>query len=282
MPSEVAQFFETLAQSRISELLFLVLVLGTARPLAFVMVTPIFTRFGLQQGLIRSTILLAFAMPVLPGLYIDLAGAPTPNTAEIALLVAKEIVIGLILSLVLGIPLWAVAAAGDIIDMQRGAIMSEMVDPGSGDATTPTGTLFFLMAALLLVSNGWFTEVLLASLYGTYEVWPVLAPLPSFEPDAAWRALDILQRLAETSLTLAMPIVGAILLAEFTLALALKYTQQINAMILAMSVKQIIFIMLLPVYFASMMYFVSGHVKDLGGLINDMQGFFSPDGVSPQ
>jgi type III secretion protein T len=269
---------EELARSRFSELAFLALVLGTARVLAFVMVTPIFTRFGLQQGLLRSTLLLAFAAPVIPAVYIELAGLPTPPPFEVALLVLKELIIGLILALTLGLPLWAVAAAGDIIDMQRGAMMTEMVDPGSGDQTTPTGTLFFLMAALILVSSGWFTEVLLRSLYDTYTLWPVIEPLPAFDPSAAWRVLAILDRLLETGVTLALPLVAAMLLAEIAIALATKYTQQINAMFLSMSVKQLIYVVLVPVFFASMMYFVTGDVKDLADHLDEMEHFFDPAG----
>ncbi len=268
---------ETLAQSRFSELAFLTLVLGSARVLAFVMVTPIFTRFGLQEGLLRSTLLLAFAAPVFPMVYMELAALPTPGPFEIFLLVLKELVIGLILALILGIPLWAVAAAGDIIDMQRGAMMTEMVDPGSGDQTTPTGSLFFLMAALILVSSGWFTEVLLRSLYDTYTIWPVLEPLPAFDPSAAWRILDLLDRLCRTGVTLAAPLLGAMLLADLALGLVTKYTMQLNAMFLGMSVKQIIYILLVPAFFASMMYFVTGDIKDLSRHLDEMGNFFQLD-----
>lgn len=269
---------EALAQSRFAELSFLALVLGTARVLAFVMVTPIFTRFGLQEGLLRSTLLLAFAAPVLPMVYMQLAEVATPGPFEVFLLVLKELVIGLILALILGIPLWAVAAAGDIIDTQRGAMMTEMVDPGSGDQTTPTGTLFFLMAALILVSSGWFTEVLLRSLYDTYQIWPVLEALPAFDPSAAWRVLEVLQRLCTTGITLAAPLVAAMLLADLALGIVTKYTQQINAMILGMSVKQLIFILLLPAFFASMMYFVRGDIKDLHRHLEEMKNFFEVNG----
>lgn len=268
-----------LADTRFAELAFLTLILGTARALAFVMVTPLFTRFGLQEGILRTALLLAFSAPVLPAVYMELAALPPPGPFEVALLLAKEAIIGLILALTLGLPLWAVAAAGDIIDMQRGALMSEMVDPGSGDQTTPTGTLFFLMAALILVSSGWFTEVLLRSLYDTYTVWPVTEPLPAFDPAAAWRVLEILDRLTETALTLALPLVAAMLLVEIALALATKYTQQINAMILGMSVKQLVYILLLPAFFASMMYFVTGDIRDLARHLEAMSQFFDPAGA---
>ncbi len=267
---------EEIARSRFAELAFVALILSAARPLAFVMVTPIFTRFGLQEGLIRGALLLTFAVPVLPATYAELQLVPSLPLLQMALLLFKELSIGVLLALLLGLPLWAIAAAGDIIDMQRGASMAELVEPGSGDQTTPTGTLFFLMAALLLVSNGWFTQVLLASLYDTYAIWPVLASLPPVGPALGAPVLGLLDRLVETALLLAMPLFGALLLTEVSLAIACKYVQQINVMFLAMGVKQIVYAVLLPVYFATLMFFVADHVRDLAGTMDVLRGFLPP------
>lgn len=250
--------------------------LSAARPLAFIFVLPLFTRFGLQQGLLQGAIMVAFAAPVFPGLTAELTTfGPLPIPLLLVLL-AKELLIGLILALILGIPLWAVAAAGDIIDAQRGASMSTILDPGTGEETTLTGTLFFLCTALILVSSGWFIEVLLDSLYGTYAAWPVLRPLPVLDPQTGAGALQLLDNLLETGLVLALPIFAPLLLAEIALGLAGKYTQQINVMFVAMSLKQIIYILILPIYFGSLIYYMRGEIRDLGDVIILMEGFLGP------
>lgn len=247
------------------EVLFLGLLLASARPLAFVFVMPLFTRFGLQEGLIRGGILVAFAAPVFPGVTQALAAQPPLAMPVLAALLVKELLVGLLLALILGLPLWAVVAAGDIIDMQRGASMSTLVDPGSGDDTTLTGTLFFPLTAFVLVTSCWFTEVVLEALYGTYRAWPVLAPLPPLDAGAGAAALGLLDALIETGVVLSVPILGPLLLAEVAMALAGRYTQQINVMFLAMSVKQAIYILLLPVYFGALVYYMRGEIRDLGG-----------------
>lgn len=259
--------------SRGAEVLFLGLLLSMARPLAFVFVLPLFTRFGLQDGLIRGGILVAFAAPVFPGVTEALsATAPLP-VPLLALLLFKEMFIGLLLALILGVPLWAVVAAGDIIDMQRGASMATIVDPGSGDETTLTGTLFFLLTALVLVSSGWFTEVVLQSLYGTYVSWPVLSATPALAPELGEGALALLDALLETGLVLAVPIFGPLLLAEIAMALAGRYTQQLNIMFLAMSAKQIIYVLLLPLYVGALLYYMRGEIRDLGSAGAVLDGF---------
>ena len=261
-------------QSRGLETFLLGLILSSARPLAFIMVSPLFTRFGLQEGLIRGGLLVAFAAPVMPGVMADLAAAPPIPIPAMALLLLKELGIGLVVALILGVPLWAVAAAGDFIDMQRGASMAQLVEPGTGEQTTPTGTLFFLLMALVLISSGWFTEVLMATLYDTYGAWPVLERLPPVPQEAGAGALALLDALMRTALVIALPILAPLLLAEIALAVAGKYTQQLNVMFLAMGVKQVLFIVLLPIYFTALIYYMRGEVRDLGDAMDVMRGFF--------
>lgn len=255
---------------------FVTLILAASRPLAFVMVTPLFTRFGLQAGPIRAGILAAFAGPVMPGLYAEILAVDVIPFAVIVGYVLKELIIGLILALFLGVPLWAVAAAGDYIDAQRGAQMASIVDPGSGDEVTPTGTLFFLITALVLTSSDWFRDMLVASLYSSYAIWPILKALPAFDPAAGGAVLAVLSAVARTGLTLAIPILGSLLLTEFTLAAVGKYIQQLNVMFLAMAAKQVLYVILLPIYFTVLLYYVRDEVVLLQGTIDTMKAFFLP------
>lgn len=263
------------------EVVFFGLLLSAARPLAFIFVLPLFTRFGLQQGLIQGGILVAFSAPVFPGVSADLQAMAAIPIPTVSVLLFKELLIGVILALILGMPLWAVVAAGDMIDMQRGASMGTIVDPGTGDENTLTGTLFFLITALVLITSGWFTEVLLESLYGSYASWPVLQPLPALDPAAGERALNLLDGLLETGLVLAIPVLAPLLLAEIALGLAGKYTQQINVMFVAMSLKQIIYILILPIYFGSLLYYMQGEIRDLGSAMSVLEGFLgAPTGAA--
>lgn len=258
-----------------AQAVLLALLLSAARPLAFLFVMPLFTRFGLQEGVVRGGIVMAFAAPIVPGVAMALGTEPLPVPMA-AMLIAKELLIGLVLALILGLPLWAVVTAGDLIDMQRGASMATLVEPGSGEDTTITGTLFFLLAALVLVSSGWFTEVVLSALYATYDDWPVLALLPPPDPRVAEGFLDLLDALLETGLVLSIPIFAPLLTAEIALALSGKYTQQLNVMFLAMSLKQVIYVLLLPVYFGTLMIYLQDEIASLGAAEGALRGFLDP------
>jgi type III secretion protein T len=262
--------------SRGPDILFISVLLSAARPLALIFVLPLFTRFGLQQGLIQGAIMVAFAAPVFPGVSSAVGALPPLPLALLALLLLKELLIGLLLGLILGIPLWAVVAAGDIIDMQRGASIATLVDPGSGEETTVTGTLLFLLAALLLISAGWFTEVILTSLYESYTTFPILAVTGDLQVQAGAGALNLLDKLLETGLILAIPVLGPLFLAEVALGLAARYTQQLNVMFLSMSLKQVIYIFLLPVYFGALIFYVRQNLGDLTSTSIFLRSFLGP------
>lgn len=220
--------------------------------------------------------MVAFAAPVFPSVSAGLQAMPTPEIGIVGVLLLKELLIGVILGLVLGLPFWGIVAAGDLIDMQRGASMATMVEPGSGSETTLTGTLFLLITALVLVSAGWFTEVLLQSLYGSYVGWPVLETLPPLIPAAGAAMLGLLDNLLETGMVLAIPVIAPLLLTEVALGLAGRYTQQINVMFLSMSAKQAIYVLILPIYFSGLVYYMQGEIRDLGATEAVLRGFLSP------
>ncbi len=251
------------------------LVLASARALAFVVVHPVFTRFGLQAGVLRGALVLAFAAPVISSTIREISGQELPGNFELLGLLGKEILIGLLLGLILGVPFWAAAAAGDIIDFQRGAAMATLIDPGSGGETSPTGTLFFLFALLLLATSDWFRDILLGGLYQTYAFWPVLTPLPTVSPESGGLLLGLLGDIMKIGLVLALPIFASLFLTEISLAIVGRYLPQINIMFIAMSFKQVVYVILLPIYFVSLIYFqqrlftgLDGSLETLGELIS--------------
>lgn len=227
---------------------FIALALCIARPLGFVMILPIFTRFNLTAGLIRGALLVALAAPVLPMVLTTVAAVgAVPGMGWTAVNMGKELLIGLVLGMLCGVPFWAVMAAGDLIDLQRGASMANLIEPGAGGEVSVTGTLLFLITVGWLIGTGAFAPALFGPLYDSYALFPVTAPL-SLPPDRAVVMLQLLDNVLRAGLVLALPIVVPLLLTEIAIALAGRHIQQINAMFLAMSVKQAVFLLLMLAY----------------------------------
>lgn len=258
-----------LAGTDIASLLTL-LFLAAARPLGFILILPVFARFQLNSGVLRGAILVAIVMPLIPGFFPLRDAAALLSFPVYALITMKELLIGLILGILIGVPFWAAQAAGDIIDFQRSASIGSTIDPASGEDTTVSGTLMFLILLLLLAGSGQMTEVLLGGLYESYTLWPLLSPLPDLEREAIFGLLAAIFRVG---LVLGLPIVGALLTIELAIALATKYVTQINPFFLSMGVKQIVFVLLLPVYFAALTVFMGGELRDLADIVDTLGGF---------
>lgn len=220
-----------------------------ARPLGYILLLPIFGRFHLNVGYLRGALLVAMILPVLPAA-IAAAGANPAIVRPAALpgLMASEFLVGALLGLLAGLPLWAAVAAGDFIDMQRGAQMAQLFDPGSADQQSVTGTLLLLVCVMVLAAEGVLIPALFGPVLDSYKVVPMFSALPSLDPGQGALALRLLDTLTRTGLLLALPVLVPLLLIEMAVAVAAKYVPQLNAMFLAMSVKQAVQALLMVLY----------------------------------
>jgi type III secretion protein T len=219
--------------------------LAFARMLAVMLVMPVFTRIGLT-GLLRNGIALALALPLVPAMAFAL-GEEHLEIGRIAALLFKEFTVGIAFGLVLGVPLWAAEAAGDILDLQRGASMATLIDPAGAEESTVTGTLLALvMLALFFASGG--LPLMMRLLYESYGIWPVDRFLPVFGSDAATQFLGLLDDIFTLGLLLVVPIIVCLLLADVLLALVSRAAPHFNVFALSLAVKSLLFAVLLVIY----------------------------------
>lgn len=219
-----------------------------ARPVGYVLMHPIFGRFGVQSGFIRGAVMVAMLIPVLPMAIAQLQADPSAFApARLPLAVLRELAIGALLGIICGLPFWAAQAAGDFIDQQRGAAMASIIDPGSGGEVSVTGTLLMLCCLLVLTASGALLPALFGPLMNSYAAFPVFTPLDTM-PERGQLVLGLLDQLLRAGITLALPVIVPLLLIEFAIAVATKYMPSINGTFLAMSVKQAVHVVLLLVY----------------------------------
>lgn len=227
------------------------LPLTAARPLGYILLLPIFGRFHLNVGYLRGALVVAMILPVLPGAIAAAQSDPAMlSPGRLPALMMTEFLVGVILGLLAGLPLWAATAAGDFMDMQRGAQMAQIVDPGSADQQAITGTLLLLVCVLVLAAEGILVPALFGPVLDSYAVVPLFSPLPRLEPGQGALVLGLLDTLTRTGLILALPVLVPLLLIEIAVAVATKYIPQLNAMFLSMSIKQGVHALLIVLYAA--------------------------------
>jgi type III secretion protein T len=166
---------------------------------------------------------------------------------QLFLTILKEVIIGLIIGFVLGTLFWAIGAIGFYVDNQRGSAMASSADPLTGAEATPLGILFTQAFSVYFMSTGAFM-LMLGVFYNTYVIWPVLDFFPSFGSAGPAVALDTFARLFRMVVVLSAPLIIAMFLAEFALALVSRFAPQLNVFFLAMPIKSALAILLLIFY----------------------------------
>jgi type III secretion protein T len=233
------------------------IAVAIARAVALATVLPVFARLGLG-GLLRNAVVIALALPVVPQVTGEIASLVPLHPGQVVVLIAKEAVVGTLLGLLFGLPFWAVEAAGEIIDMQRGVNGAYLLDPNASGQASPVGTLFVLvLLALFFAGNG--LGVLAEALYQSYALWPVTALLPPFTGETPALLLGLLDRVVQLALLFAAPLVIVMLLGDITLAVIGRMAPQLNVFDLSLSVKTAALLLVLPLYAVFLVpYFAQG------------------------
>ncbi|WP_262881595.1 SctT family type III secretion system export apparatus subunit PscT [Pseudomonas aeruginosa] len=213
-------------------------------------VLPVLAKQTLGGGLVRNGVacsLALFAYPIVAG-----SLPPALGALDIALLIGKEVLLGLLIGFVATIPFWAMEATGFIIDNQRGAALASTLNPSLGSQTSPTGLLLTQTLITLFFSGGAFLA-LVGSLFRSYASWPVSSFFPQF--GSQWVAFFYAQfsQMLMLCALFAAPLLIAMFLAEFGLALVSRFAPSLNVFILAMPIKSLVASLLLVLYLGVLM-----------------------------
>ena len=121
----------------------------------------------------RIALAVLLAVVLYPSLAVHLGEVPSAPVAVIALLL-KEVLVGTGLGLVAALPFAALDASGRLVDTIRGANLAEVLDPHSGQRTSPLGQLHLLLGvAIFLLVGG--HDAFLRTLARSFEVLPPTA-----------------------------------------------------------------------------------------------------------
>jgi flagellar biosynthetic protein FliR len=165
----------------------------------------------------------------------EIAQASAP---ALVLLVAREILVGLTLGLVVSFAFRAAEAAGRLADTLRGANVAEILVPTTDERSSPLGALYLLVATALFLEIGGVPR-LVEALGRSYDAVP-MAAVPSAAAGAA-RASALVAlasaRLIESALGLAAPVVVALWLTDVALGLVARLAPQLPVYFVGLPLK---------------------------------------------
>ncbi|MEI7967985.1 MAG: flagellar biosynthetic protein FliR [Betaproteobacteria bacterium] len=192
------------------------------RILAFLAVEPVLGNRSVP-GRVKVALAVFLALLVSPA--IPIPKAIEPASAAGILILAQQFIIGAAMGFVARITVSAVEMAGQLSGLQIGLGFAVFFSP-QGSGQTPIVAQFYGLIAILtlLASNGHY--VLLTALVESFHTLPI-EPKPlsaqGFPPLVSWGS-----EIFRTGLTMSMPVVGALLIANIALGILARAAPQLN------------------------------------------------------
>ena len=221
-------------------------VLAFARPFSAIIFLPLFSWTRLT-GILRVGFAVAVALPVTRGLYVHAEQLNGLDQIVLVSMVAKEVGIGVILGFIMGLPFHGVQAAGDWIDVTRGASNSNLFDPMRAEESSESGTLFMVTSLALFVGAGGIL-IVIDFIYGSYNLWPVLSVFPEVTAEVEKTIKSKLTDLFQLAIIVGSPMVLLLMITDFTLMFASRSSRPLNLFDLSQTFKNLIIVIMMPMF----------------------------------
>lgn len=212
-----------------------VFFLVAARWAPLVLLAPFFASRSMPQtarfGLVAALTILVFPAA-------QAAAGPLPTGgAAIAMLVAREVLVGSVLGLLVAIPFRALEAAGRLMDSARGANMAEMLAAPTDVRTSPLGAFLLLLGVVLfMMVDGHQLVIQAAGL--SYRTLPVGGGLgPNAPSEVVALAIHLGARFFLIAAGLAAPVLAAAVLLDLALGVAGRVAPQLPLYFLGLPTK---------------------------------------------
>ncbi|MDO7896743.1 type III secretion system export apparatus subunit SctT [Pseudomonas citrulli] len=221
---------------------FAAALLGVARLAPIFFMLP-FLNNGVLTGVPRQAVIVLVALG-----FWTAVGESVPALDSVAFLGAllREMSIGVLLGGLLCWPFWVLHAMGNLIDNQRGAMLSSTVDPANGVDTSELANFLQLFAAVVYLEGGGML-LMLETVAHSYRVCAPSSGCAMNLP-AVHALLDLL---VGKTLVISAPVVAALLVSEALLGLLSRYAPQMNAFSVSLTVKSLVALVVLMLYFGA-------------------------------
>ena len=247
----------------------LALAFTLPRLLVMFALMPLFVE-SIIPATIRSGIIIAFAAFLLP-LAHDQVLLLNNNPVLMSAILIKEGILGLLMGFIFSIPFWAVRATGFLIDTQRGTMSAIFYSPLSANMVSPVGILLSQLTITLLFVSGSFL-LLMQSIYLSYQTWPIHQFLPPLDLDTVKYFLSQLDKLMYTTLLLAGPFLGLMLIVDLGTGLIGRYLPQLNIFLMAMPIKSGLAFLFLMYYIIIIADYLRDSFITLGAQLQILEG----------
>ncbi|SIT44971.1 Surface presentation of antigens protein SpaR [Paraburkholderia ribeironis] len=231
-----------------------------ALAIAYARVAPVFYLLPfLNDRVIVNTVLKnTIIFVVIAGLWHAVRHPLLESSTPMLWLAVQEATAGLVLGVTLSLPFWVAAAIGEFIDNQRGATISDSIDPATGVETSVLAPFLSLFYAALFLHQGGMLLIVQA-IRESYLYLPAGA-IPHAH---IWHFGSLLSKLVGKGIVLAAPVLLSMFLSDAMLGLFSRFCPQVNAFSLSLSIKSIVAFLVFHLYFLQVGRLVSTELFQL-------------------
>lgn len=227
--------------------------------LCFARLAPVFFMLpflngGVLSGPPRAAVIVLVGMAMWPYASQTL---PALDSLGFLLLALREAGIGVALGALLCWPFWIMHGVGNLMDNQRGAMLSNTVDPSNGNDTSELANFLQLFCAVIYLQLGGMGLVLEAFAHS----YRLCAPDQACRLAAA-PLLELLDAMLSRTLMISAPVVATLLLSEALLGLLARFTPQLNAFSMSLAIKGPIALVVLLLYVGAYLPDAVQHMAD--------------------
>lgn len=201
------------------------------RVIAILVQIPIFGASAVPNQ-VKIGLAFVLSMMVLPWQPLPV-GAEAMPWILFAVGIGRELLIGILAGFAANLVFSAFQIAGTLMDLSTGFSAGQMFNPALGETGSAMSQFFTIFAVLyFLVINGHHSFLL--GLQMTFTTLPVNQALPELTYE---RLLMMTNGMIISGIQIAMPVLGALLLADLTLGLLSRVAPQVQVFFLGMPVK---------------------------------------------
>lgn len=201
-----------------------------ARVSAFMAVGPLFALRHVPP-LVKAGSGLMLAVLLAPVVEVE---APPAELGTFTLGVLNEVLVGLALGYAATLVFQAMRVAGQLVDLQTGLAMADLLDPEAAAGITLLGEFFYLMGLLLLLQADGH-HGLLRALADSFAIIP--------PGEAVWRGplagemVRLFAGMFALAFRLAAPVVAVLVVSDIALALIARTVPQLNVFMMGFPLK---------------------------------------------
>lgn len=194
------------------------------------------------------------------------------NLWGFGILVLKELMVGITIGYVSYIIFTAIYVAGQLIDMEIGFGMVNVLDPMSNIQVPVTANFYYILCLMLfLMGNG--HHLLINAVFESFNIVPIGTAV--FENQLMNDILRVFGTIFTIGFRISAPVVATILVADIALGIMSRAVPQLNVFVVGMPLKILIGLLVIVITLPAFISIVEGLTGDVSKemlrFLNDMR-----------